>query len=236
MGLALGLLVVARTQSLAVAAAVTAVATLAAHGTATRAAVLVLGGLTLVGVPWIASPLVAGVVWLVLAHGTSTLARARTELRRTARPAVLVVVGVGLVAGLVAAPFSRAQANVTPIVFDVVRPSALVMVAGVAVLAVANSVGEELLWRGALAHEGRVLPVAAQYCLQVVSFGLAHWHGLPGGWAGCLLTGVASAVFFWIHRRWGIVASVLAHVVADVVIFAAVLPLVLFTGWAAAAA
>ena len=108
MGLALGLLVVARTQSLAVAAAVTAVATLAA-------------------------------------------------------------------------PFSRAQANVTPIVFDVVRPSALVMVAGVAVLAVANSVGEELLWRGALAHEGRVLPVAAQYCLQVVSFGLAHWHGLPGG-------------------------------------------------------
>ncbi len=55
------------------------------------------------------------------------------------------------------------------------------MVAGVAVLAVANSVGEELLWRGALAHEGRVLPVAAQYCLQVVSFGLAHWHGLPGG-------------------------------------------------------
>ena len=78
--------------------------------------------------------------------------------------------------------------------------------------------------------------MAAQYCLQVVSFGLAHWHGLPGGWAGCLLTGVASAVFFWIHRRWGIVASVLAHVVADVVIFAAVLPLVLFTGWAAAAA
>lgn len=146
-------------------------------------------------------------------------------------PAGPAAVGFGAAAGLVAAPFSRAQANITPVVFDVLTPPTVVLIVAVFVLALGNAIGEELLWRGALNDEARALPAFAQYVLQFISFGLAHWHGLPGGWSGCLLTGVASVLFLSIHRRWGICASILAHLVADIVIFAAVSPLVLFTRW-----
>ncbi|WP_159448401.1 CPBP family intramembrane glutamic endopeptidase [Demequina sp. NBRC 110052] len=115
--------------------------------------------------------------------------------------------------------------------FDLVRPSALVIALGVVAMALANAAGEELVWRGALLTESRGARTAAVYAIQVVSFGAAHWHGIPGLWKGVLLTGIASLLFLLVHRRWGIVASIIAHAGADIALFFGVLPMVLFTRW-----
>lgn len=230
--LTFGMLVVARTQSLAAAAALTLIGVAAARRTAARGAIAALGVLTLCGTPWIASALMAGALWLALAYRRRTWGWLSAGLPALWGVGGVAAVVIGFVAGLVAAPFSREQANLSPIVFDIAQPPGIALITAVALLALANSIGEEFLWRGALNDEALTMPVAAQYVLQFCSFGLAHWHGLPGGWSGVLLTGLASVLFLWIHRRWGICASILAHLIADLLIFTAVLPLVLFTGWA----
>ncbi|MDN5803607.1 MAG: CPBP family glutamic-type intramembrane protease [Microlunatus sp.] len=105
------------------------------------------------------------------------------------------------------------------------------LVVALVTAAVANSVGEELLWRGCLVSETAGLHTASRYSLQVVSFGLAHYHGLPSGIVGCVLTGGCAAALLWVHQRWGMTASIVFHIVADLVIFVAVLPWVFFTSW-----
>lgn len=127
--LTLGMLVVARTQSLVAAAALTLIGMVAARHAATKAAIATLGVLSLAQVPWIASVFMASCVWLALAHRHRTWAW----------------------------------------------------------------LGE---WMPALRG--------------------------PGGVVAVLM----------VRRRWGISSSIVAHIIADLIIFTAVLPLVLFTGWA----
>lgn len=230
--LALGMLVVLRTQSIVGAVAVAAAGVLACRGLPARIAVAALGLLTLFGVPWIASPLIAGCLWAGFSARGRVLARVRAALARITGRGALEALALGLLAGTVGLVFAEMQTSDAPIVFNIVRPHPALTLLALFVFAGANAIGEELLWRGALVQETPTLPVGVQYLLQVLSFGTAHWFGLPGGWIGCLLTGTASVLFLWTHRRWGIGASILAHLVADVLIFAAVLPHVLFTGWA----
>ncbi len=232
--LVLAFLVVSRTEFAPVATVLTVVGVVAARCLAGRAAIAALGILVVFGVPWIVTAFISGLVWFLLKNRHESWGWVRSSALRIRGVAGLAAVGIGMMLGLVAVPFVRDQASLTPIVFDIVKPSVAIVLVTLFILALANSIGEELLWRGALEREAYCLPVAAQYLLQGLSFGLAHWHGLPGGLVGCLLAGTASFVFLWLHRKWGILASIIGHLVADIVIFVAILPQVLFVGWAVA--
>lgn len=97
-----------------------------------------------------------------------------------------------------------------------------VLIAGATAFALANAVLEELLWRGLL--QDRLEPlfgVGAAVALQGLSFGLQHWHGFPRGPTGALLAGSWGVMLGMLRRRsGGLLAPVVAHVVADAVIAA----------------
>lgn len=89
--------------------------------------------------------------------------------------------------------------------------------------ALVNAVLEEMVWRGILLRWlsswiGWTWAIA----LQAASFGLAHWNGVPSGWAGVLLAGGYGVVLGCLVRRSGtLLPAVAAHVIADLLIFAA---------------
>lgn len=146
-------------------------------------------------------------------------------------PEVVTSVVVGVGAGLIAMPFVQAQLVASPIQLPWTQPPAVLLAAAVVVLAAANAVGEELLWRGVLAMESSALPSIGTYLLQFTSFGLAHLGGVPGGLVGIMLTGGFGCVMVALIRRYGLTAAIIAHFMADLFIFATVAPNVLFTGW-----
>jgi membrane protease YdiL (CAAX protease family) len=95
-----------------------------------------------------------------------------------------------------------------------------VLVVGAVGFAVINATLEELVWRGVL--QDRLEPVfgvAAAVVLQAASFGIQHYKGIPRGAVGVLLAG-SWALMLGILRRHtrGMLAPILAHVVADAVI------------------
>lgn len=112
-----------------------------------------------------------------------------------------------------------------PDLHDVVRayvpdlPLAILVLAAIA-FAVVNATLEELIWRGVL--QDRLEPVfgaAAAIALQAASFGIQHYRGVPRGAVGVLLAGSWAAMLGMLrHRTRGMLAPVLAHVVADSVI------------------
>lgn len=98
-------------------------------------------------------------------------------------------------------------------------PLALVL-AGAAVFAVVNATLEELVWRGVL--QDRLIPAfgpIGAVLLQAASFGAQHAHGIPRGIVGVLLAGGWAVLLGLLRRRaGGLLAPVLAHVVADTTI------------------
>ncbi|PCD02511.1 hypothetical protein COC42_13935 [Sphingomonas spermidinifaciens] len=77
------------------------------------------------------------------------------------------------------------------------------------------------LWRGVLFDwlRGFMGPVAA-ILVQAASFGAAHYSGVPSGWAGVGLATLYGVMLGWLSwRAEGLLAAIVAHVAADLVIF-----------------
>ncbi|HEY4269602.1 MAG TPA: CPBP family intramembrane glutamic endopeptidase [Galbitalea sp.] len=89
----------------------------------------------------------------------------------------------------------------------------------IAALALANAFGEEILWRGALLETQAQWPVAVTYAVQAGSFGLAHLNGTPVGIPGLVVTAAFACAALWCHRRYGLLASIVLHSAADLVLF-----------------
>ena len=108
---------------------------------------------------------------------------------------------------------------------ELLQVSTPVLLAGGAVFAVLNATLEEVIWRGVLqpsltaAWGARVAVV-----LQAASFGAQHAHGFPRGLLGVFLAG-SWAVMLGLLRQHarGLLAPVLAHIVADATIAALVI-------------
>jgi membrane protease YdiL (CAAX protease family) len=100
-----------------------------------------------------------------------------------------------------------------------------VLVLGALGFALVNAALEEIVWRGVLQTELEPLVgPAAAVGVQALSFGVQHAHGFPSGLAGVLLVTVWGAMLGEVRRRsGGLLAPLLAHVVADAVIAAIVL-------------
>jgi membrane protease YdiL (CAAX protease family) len=116
---------------------------------------------------------------------------------------------------------TRSRFSADPAVVHTARPNDVVIVSVVVILALVNSLGEELLWRGVLYDVGEEsgLGPASLIFVQAVSFGSGHRHGIPDGLSGMLLAGFFAAALTMIRRRYGLGSSSAAHFVVDLVIF-----------------
>ncbi len=180
-------------------------------------------GLAAVASPWLPWPApallaVAGwyAVWLLQKSPRPNRTSHRVRVSQ-----VIVSCSVGLAAGAIAALIASNRLIGEPIVLQLQKPALEFIVAAVIGLSALNAVAEELLWRVALFSETDTrlaIPVASQ----AISFGAAHWAGIPYGWSGVILAGVFSVALVMIKSRWGLSATLLAHFGADLVIFSAV--------------
>lgn len=108
---------------------------------------------------------------------------------------VLRGAGWGLVAGTLAAVLIWIQGSV-PLVLPFEpfeKPHWAVAIPAILVLAAANALGEECVWRSALQSSLADLPTVTQYALHAASFGLAHYSGLPGGICHTVTVGRSAA-------------------------------------------
>ena len=199
-----------------------------ARTSAARACFTVLAVTLAVGVPWIVAPLLAGAAWLCWPQPGG---RVRDKVGTITVAALVASLLLGAAAGAAAWFPVQRQISESPIIFDIVSPTVPELIIAVPLLALANALGEEVIWRGALLSEMTSARPVYIYAAQAASFGLAHWYGIPNGWLGLLLTGAFSVLCTFAHRRWGLTSAVAAHLAADVVIFTACLPHVLFIGW-----
>jgi membrane protease YdiL (CAAX protease family) len=94
------------------------------------------------------------------------------------------------------------------------------LVTGAVAFAIANALLEEGIWRGLFQScMGELFSLPVAVAIQAVSFGAMHAHGFPRGIMGMVLAGTWGAMLGAL--RWksrGLLAPVLAHVVADVTI------------------
>src|SRR5690606_10635972 len=95
-----------------------------------------------------------------------------------------------------------------------------ILIAGGAIFALVNATFEEWIWRGMI--QSRLTTsfgLGWAIALQALSFGLAHTWGFPRGVVGVFLAG-SWAVLLGIlrHKAGGLLAPILAHIVADATI------------------
>ncbi|MEZ0228079.1 MAG: CPBP family intramembrane glutamic endopeptidase, partial [Planctomycetota bacterium] len=101
-----------------------------------------------------------------------------------------------------------------------------VLVVGL-VVALVNALSEEIAYRGVLQHalESELGVNALTLTLQAFAFAAPHYaHGYPRGVAGVALCTVYGALLGLVRRRsQGLLLTVIAHIAADITIFAIVL-------------
>lgn len=99
------------------------------------------------------------------------------------------------------------------------------LILGALAFAVANALLEECVWRGVM--QGcltRLWGVPVAIGIQGASFGLAHAHGFPHGVVGVLLAGAWALMLGALrHAAGGLLAPLIAHIVADTTIAVIVL-------------
>lgn len=101
-------------------------------------------------------------------------------------------------------------------------PASLVVIGAFAFLAV-NGLVEDTVWFGVLltALERAPVPRPLGLVTVVVSFGLAHLHGVPDGWVGVAMVAGWGLVLALLRlRTGGMLQTYLAHVCADATIVA----------------
>lgn len=95
--------------------------------------------------------------------------------------------------------------------------------------AMLNAAAEEVLFRGALWEQLRILGSRPWVinAVQAACFGLAHYAGFPGGWSGVALATIYGLMMGILRQRSGAIAVPwLAHVFADVTIYSLVVAMV----------
>jgi membrane protease YdiL (CAAX protease family) len=122
--------------------------------------------------------------------------------------------------GALAAWFVAARPELADLTHGLRGVPLAVVIGGGTIWAALNAFGEESIYRGAL---GAGLDAAfgprAALGLQALSFGAAHWHGVPRGPAGVVLAAVYGLMLGLLRgRARGLLAPMLAHLVADLVV------------------
>ncbi|WP_344756357.1 CPBP family intramembrane glutamic endopeptidase [Gryllotalpicola koreensis] len=180
------------------------------------------------GLPWPSAPAVAAAAFFML--NIHALQDPKFWVVRPTRPwATWTIISAGAIgAGTMAVALDWRQIR-TGYVFPLPIPpewSVPLLAIGAAVL---NTIGEEALWRGMLATlSARVLTLRTATVVQAFSFGLAHYNGIPNGPVGIVAAAVFSAFLYLVSVRVGAVGALVAHFLADLVIFLTVMHFALF--------
>ncbi|MEL6827116.1 MAG: CPBP family intramembrane glutamic endopeptidase [Pseudomonadota bacterium] len=103
--------------------------------------------------------------------------------------------------------------------------STALLLLSAAIFSVINALLEEVVWRGILL---RALIKKSNATVAVVvsaaSFGIAHFHGVPNGILGVILSGFYAVLLSLLAlRTGGIFAPIVTHIFADIAVFIAVL-------------
>lgn len=184
--------------------------------------------IALAGIPWQAVMLAALAAWALVVKMAPALAPSAQWRARGSVPWL----ATALVAGVTPFALVTWLLVMEPDLSDVVGayvpdlPLALLVLGSVG-FAVVNAAGEELVWRGVFQDRLAVLVgMPAAVVLQALSFGLQHAHGIPRGPVGVVLAGTWAVMLgmLRVHTK-GLLAPLLAHVVADAVIATIVLVL-----------
>lgn len=99
----------------------------------------------------------------------------------------------------------------------------ILRIAGGLGFALVNAAMEESIYRGVLMEglDAALGSGALPVILQAVAFGTIHLQGIPSGPIGILMATIYGLMLGWVKRRsGGMLAPFVAHVFADVVIFA----------------
>jgi membrane protease YdiL (CAAX protease family) len=137
-----------------------------------------------------------------------------------------VAAAFGVVSAIVAMTAQLWLGGSGPLYFEGTRPALGLLILAIIGAALANSVGEELFWRGMLVRAARPTDIRVQWAIQAGSFGLAHMFGIPSGPVGVVFASLFSVFLFALLRRYGLFVAWIAHFVTDLVLFA----LVVITG------
>lgn len=109
---------------------------------------------------------------------------------------------------------------------SVPRPAGIV---GILLFLVVNGLVEDSVWSGVLVTASmKTLPAPLAVLITAASFGLAHLHGVPDGPIGVAMVVVWGVVLAVLRLRTrGMLATYLAHILADATIVALLVPTVL---------
>lgn len=175
------------------------------------------------GLTWPVAPLLAAACFFASAPGSL---RRRLQHRGSASVGRLriwlLVVVLSIAAGIIviALDWGNTRAGYT---FAFPVPPAWTFPLIALGAALVNALGEEALWRGVLADvSDPVLRLGSAVGLQSLSFGLAHFHGIPNGVLGVVAAAAYSALVYGVSIRLGPRGAFVAHLLTDLVIFVVV--------------
>ncbi|MFO0701170.1 MAG: type II CAAX endopeptidase family protein [Nitrospira sp.] len=119
--------------------------------------------------------------------------------------------------------------NIDDLIQPISRFSLPLLLAGSVVFVLLNAIGEELIWRGVFQMSLRTLFGSyAAIILQGLSFGVQHANGFPRGIVGVCLAFLWGLLQGWLRdRSGGLLAPMIAHIVADTSIVIIVLMLLI---------
>ena len=168
---------------------------------------------------------IAGAFALAFAAGFGRdflAALARGRLRRTEWGLIALIAVVAAIA--LVAWVALFQPDLTRLRAMIPEWPLLGLIGAGATFSIVNAILEEIVWRGILQRWLTTFlapPVAV--AVQAASFGAAHYSGFPSGAAGIFLAAVWGAMIGALAlRSKGLLAPIVAHVAADMVIFAVV--------------
>ena len=115
--------------------------------------------------------------------------------------------------------------DVTNITAGIPKVGPVIAILGGLAFAVINATGEELIWRGVIQTRlSTFMAPREAIFLQALSFGAQHAHGFPRGVIGVALAGTWAIGLGLLRKKAdGLLASILAHIVADAIIAAIVI-------------
>ena len=162
----------------------------------------------------------AGVIWCLVDRPFSTIRNREQQAMGEYLPLIFLFVLIGVTSGGVVAVIASDQIREMNVHLPCAPPSGRIFMLTIIVVAAGvNSFSEELVWRGFYHSVTREMTLASQFLLQVSTFGISHWAGIPGGVSGGFFAAVFSAIIFGIRRRCGFCSGWLVHFVTDVVVF-----------------